>query len=255
MSLADPLQVAAIMRQAAAAEILPRWGRIGAQDVREKKPGQLVTDADVCAEAMMARLLADLLPGSLVVGEEAVDADPDLLLRLEGEGTIWVLDPVDGTANFAKGIPRFAVIVALVVDGTTRAGWILDPLSDRLVFAEAGLGAWMGGLRLSIASQQPLTGMRGAVRKKGRLPAHIAQAPRGGSAAHDYLDLATGQLDFAHFKTLMPWDHAAGVLIHAEAGGVARLLDGRPYRPVALPSGQLLLAPGESVWRELAEIL
>jgi fructose-1,6-bisphosphatase/inositol monophosphatase family enzyme len=81
---------------------------------------------------------------------------------------------------------------------------------------------------------------------------HVA---RRGSAAHDYLDLVTGKLHFAHFKKLMPWDHVAGVLIHAEAGGYGAMMDGTPYTPVLHAEGQLLLAPGEESWRQLAPLI
>jgi len=250
----NPDHVAGIIREAAQAEILPRFGHLAAGDVREKKPGQLVTEADVAAEAVLSRRLTDLLPGSMVVGEEAVDATPDLLNRLEGLGTVWVIDPVDGTANFAKGNPRFAVIVALVVDGVTRTGWIYDPITDRMVTAEAGQGAWMGGRRLSVLSDGPLGSLRGSVKRSGRLSSLVADVGRRGSAAHDYLDLVTGVLHFAHFKKLMPWDHAAGVLIHAEAGGFGRLMTDRPYQPVFCRAG-LLLAPSEPSWRSLSAVI
>ncbi|CAA7621804.1 inositol monophosphatase [Magnetospirillum sp. SS-4] len=250
----NPDRVAGIIREAAQAEILPRFGHLAAGDVREKKPGQLVTEADVAAEAVLSRRLTDLLPGSMVVGEEAVDAAPDLLDRLEGLGTVWVIDPVDGTANFAKGNPRFAVIIALVIDGVTRAGWIHDPITDRMVTAEAGQGAWMEDRRLSVLPDGPLDSLRGSVKRSGRLSSLVAQVGRRGSAAHDYLDLVTGVLHFAHFKKLMPWDHAAGVLIHAEAGGFGRLMTDMPYQPVFCRAG-LLLAPSEPSWRSLSAVI
>lgn len=250
----DPDRIAGIIREAAQAEILPRFGHLAAGDIREKKPGQLVTEADVAAEAVLSRRLTDLLPGSTVVGEEAVDADPDLLRRLEGQGVVWVIDPVDGTANFAQGNPRFAVIIALVVNGITRAGWIHDPVPDRMVIAEAGQGAWMAGRRLSVLPHAPLDSLRGSVKRSGRLSSLVAQVGRKGSAAHDYLDLVTDELHFAHFKKLMPWDHAAGVLIHAEAGGYGRLLNAQPYQPVFCRAG-LLLAPSEQSWRDLSALI
>jgi fructose-1,6-bisphosphatase/inositol monophosphatase family enzyme len=247
----DPRLVAEIIREAAQAEILPRFGHLAAGDIREKKPGQLVTDADVAAERMLSRRLTEMLPGSLVVGEEAVDGDPDLLHRLEGSEAVWVIDPVDGTANFAKGNPRFAVIIALVVDGVTRMGWIYDPMAERMVIAELGGGAWLNGQqRLSVLPAGPLASLRGSVKRSGKMKGLVAEVGRKGSAAHDYIDLVTDRLHFAHFKTLMPWDHAAGVLIHAEAGGFARLLNDKPYRPVYCGAG-LLLAPTEECWHSL----
>ena len=249
----DLARVAAIIREAAEAEVLPRFRNLTAAQIREKKPGQIVTEADTEAERFLARRLTELLPAA-VVGEESVDADPDLLQALERPGPVWVIDPVDGTANFAEGRARFAMIVALVVDGSTRAGWIHDPVADRTVLAALGQGAWMGDSRLSVLPESPLAEMAGSVKRKGPVAARVASVGRKGSAAHDYLDLVTGRLHFAHFDRLMPWDHAAGVLIHAEAGGWSGLVDGRPYRPVA-ERGSLLLAPGPASWRELIELV
>lgn len=250
----ESAKVAALLREVAAAEIMPRFKTLSAGQIREKKPGQLVTEADVEAERVLTRLLRQLLPGSAVVGEEAVADDPGLLRVLEGEGAVWIIDPVDGTANFAKGNPRFAVILALVVDGVTRQGWIFDPVGGRMIVAERGGGAWMDRQRLAVLPDGPLESFCGSVKRGGRLATMVAKVGRKGSAAHDYIDLVTQILHFAHYKQLMPWDHAAGVLIHAEAGGYSRLLDGRAYRPVA-DTGALLLAPSEGAWRSLASVI
>lgn len=245
---------AAIIREAAAEEIIPRFQHLSAGQIREKRPGELVTEADTEAERVMTQRLRDLLPGSSVVGEEAVASDPALLKALEGEGAVWVIDPVDGTANFAKGNARFAVIVALVRDGVTVAGWIFDPLADRMITAEHGGGAWLAQERLSVLPAAPLADMSGSVKRSSRLSALVAKTVRKGSAAHDYVDLVTGRLHFAHYNRLMPWDHAAGVLIHAEAGGYAGLTDGRAYRPRA-EEGCLLLAPSEGNWQSLRTLI
>ncbi|MBI3445860.1 MAG: inositol monophosphatase [Magnetospirillum sp.] len=250
----DPQQVASIIREVAAEEILTRFRHLSAGQIREKKPGELVTEADIEAERVLTRRLADLIPGARVVGEEAVSADHRLLQALDNEGIVWVIDPVDGTANFAKGNARFAVIVALVRDGVTVAGWILDPTTDRLIIAQQGSGAWEGDNRLRVLPPAPLADLTGSVKRSGLLSSLVAKIGRKGSAAHDYIDLVTGVLHFAHYNRLMPWDHAAGVLIHAEAGGYAALTDGRPYRPRAEP-GCLLLAPSAGTWTSLQAII
>lgn len=249
----DADAVTRLMQAAAAAEILPRFRTLRQADIREKAPGQLVTDADLAAEAMLAEQLTRLLPAA-VVGEEGVAADPGQLAALACPGPVWVIDPVDGTANFAKGDPRFAIIVALVVDGVTVMGWIHDPLSDRTVFAAAGSGAWCGETRVAVMPEVPLAEMAGSAGRKAALAARVAAISRRGSAAHDYLDLVEGRLHFASFRRLMPWDHAAGVLIHAEAGGCGARLDGSPYRP-ALTEGGLLLAPGRRSWEQLRALI
>ncbi|MBC7953907.1 MAG: inositol monophosphatase [Rhodospirillaceae bacterium] len=254
MTAVDPLLVASIIRDAAEAEILPRFKNLQALQIREKKPNQLVTEADIQAEKMLSRRLQEVLPGA-IVGEEGVETHPELMTALERPGVVWVIDPVDGTANFAHGNPRFAVVVALVIDGVTRAGWIHDPVPNRTIIAELGQGAWCGDTRLRVSEEVSLVQMAGSVKKRGRVADQVLNVARRGSAAHDYLDLVTGKLHFAHFRKLMPWDHAAGVLIHAEAGGYGAMMDGSAYIPVLHADGQILLAPGERSWHELAPLI
>lgn len=250
----DMAKVAAAIRATAEAEILPRFKTLRRDQIREKKPNQLVTDADVMAERMLSALLTEILPAA-IVGEEAVDGDPSLLDALNRPGPVWVIDPVDGTGNFANHNPRFAVIVALVVDGVTVAGWIHDPVPNRMVTAERGGGAWRDGIRLKVAEPVPLAQMTGSIKVRGQVADKVLHVARRGSAAHDYLDLVTARLHFAHFRRLMPWDHAAGVLIHAEAGGHGAMLGGEAYTPVLHADGQLLLATDGASWNQLAPLV
>src|ERR1044071_2082707 len=127
--LPDADRVGRIIAEIAETEVMPYFERLGHGDITEKRPGDVVTIADVAAEAKLSPALAELLPGSLVVGEEAVAGDPRVLEALAGKAPVWLVDPIDGTANFAEGIPRFAVMVALVHRGTTVMGWIHDPVN------------------------------------------------------------------------------------------------------------------------------
>jgi fructose-1,6-bisphosphatase/inositol monophosphatase family enzyme len=252
------------MKEVAAEEILPRFRRLDADDIREKGPGDLVTVADVASERRLTSALGDLLPGSVAVGEEAVAADPELLSRLGKGEAVWVIDPLDGTASFVAGKAVFTVIVALVSGGDCLAGWIYDPNSDELVSALASAGAWRGGERLAVAPavEPPVepTEMIGAVARKGLSDAqhrHLGgKFPYHGGpgappcAGRDYMDLASGARHFTMYSRLMPWDHVAGVLIHREAGGYAAFSDGAPYATTRL-SGPLLVAPDEVSWRAL----
>ncbi len=255
MSIVDPLLVAAILREVAAEIILPRYRSLAAGDVREKNPGDLVTVADVEAEAALSRRLSDLLPGSRVVGEEAVSLDAKVLDRLREDGPVWILDPIDGTANFVKGSERFAVIVALVMAGRTVQGWILDPLSGRTTIAERGAGTWRHGERLQVVPPGPLAAMSGAgYRRNKQLASAVRKIVSQGSAAHDYLDLVGNRLQFAYFTRLHPWDHAAGVLLHGEAGGYSALLTGQAYRPLPSEDG-ILLTPDQASWEQLRRLV
>jgi fructose-1,6-bisphosphatase/inositol monophosphatase family enzyme len=261
----DPERVAAAMRATAAAEVLPRFGRLAPADITEKRSGETVTVADTAAEAMLTRLLGVIAPAQ-VVGEEGIEADPSLLARLGQPDPVWIVDPVDGTDNFAKGDKRFGMIVAFAEQGETRAGWILDPVNDRVVWAVKGEGAWMNGERLAAALPAPISELFGTLgsRTREKLEARRDMDARGlpravaryGTIALEYLDLARGELAYMRcVGRLKPWDHAAGVLIHAEAGGHSELADGEgAYRPAPprAKDGTLILAPDRATWESLS---
>jgi fructose-1,6-bisphosphatase/inositol monophosphatase family enzyme len=267
VSLPDADRVARLLEDAAAAEIMPRFKRLAAGDIREKAPGELVTIADEAVEARLSPLLTALLPDSIVIGEEAAAADHTLFDHLLGDRPVWIVDPVDGTGNFAEGRPAFALIVALVVGGRTRAGWIHEPMAGRTATAAAGEGAWIGGRRLRVAAPPGDLGDLAGVLLAGRYGSRQLQRnieERRGrvralrslrSAGLEYLRLATGEMHFSLFTKLMPWDHAAGVLLHAEAGGYGRYLDGGVYAAPAVTQSGLLLAPDRDSWQRLHAIL
>ena len=254
-------RVSAILREVAEGEILPYFRDLKNAGIREKTgPSDLVTLADEAAERALTPRLADLLPGSTVVGEEAASADPAVLDRVNGDAPVWIIDPVDGTINFANGRPLFAVIVALVCNGETLAGWIYDPCDGRTATAVKGEGAWLDGRRVHVADPVPVSRMVAALSSRycaEDVARKIEAGARGlgervnlSSAAQEYLRLLDGRMHATMYHRLMPWDHAAGVLMHAEAGGYAALLDGTPYHPGAFGGG-LLTAPDEDSWKAL----
>ncbi len=147
--------------------MLPRFRHLATDEINEKSPGDLVTVADQESERALTHGLTALLPGSTVVGEEAVAADPRILDRLGDGGAVWIVDPVDGTNNFAAGKTPFAVMVALVRDGEPVAGWILDVVGDRLTVAEAGSGAYLDGVRVKTRTDDPgAAELRGVVGRR-----------------------------------------------------------------------------------------
>ena len=150
----DSDRVADYIRETAEADIMPRFRSLAAHEVTEKKPGDVVTVADHDAEERLTRMLEGLTPGALVVGEEAAHSKPHLLDRLNEErGPLWIVDPVDGTANFAASRPVFAVMIAYVESGETRMGWIYDPVEEIMTEAELGAGAQRDGKPLRISGQ------------------------------------------------------------------------------------------------------
>ena len=259
-------QVADLVREVAATIVLPRFRHLAAGEVHQKSPGDVVTIADQESERALTRGLTALLPGSTVVGEEAVAADPRVLGRVGDAGAVWIVDPVDGTNNFAAGKTPFAVMVALVRDGELAASWILDVPGDHLTVAEVGAGAYRDGVRVKARTDDPgAAALRGVVARH-YLPARlrevaVANAPKLGEvtnghhcAGYEYPAVATDEQQFALFWRILPWDHAPGVLIIREAGGTALHLDGSPYHPVDSERG-LLVAPNDDVWHTVRDTL
>lgn len=261
--LPDMEKVSAVMAAVAAEEIMPLYGHLSAAQIDAKDSGEIVTAADLRAEQRLGEELNAIYPGAALIGEESVSADPSLAQPLAGDGPLWIIDPLDGTRNFANGKPCFAVIVAFCRAGRTLAGWIHNPLDGQTASARLGEGAWMGGQRLRVAPALPISEMSGSMSRwrRDKLaetidPAGLpARALRYGCVGMEYVDLARGALHFAEYGILKPWDHAAGLLIHAEAGGYAAFAgDETPYRPVAELHARLLIAPDKQSWRGLRDV-
>jgi fructose-1,6-bisphosphatase/inositol monophosphatase family enzyme len=255
-------KVEGLLREVSAAIIMPRFQRLAAGEIVEKTPGELVTIADRESEIRLDAGLRALLPGSVVVGEEAVAADPATIERLSMDAPVWLIDPVDGTANFAAGRAPFGVMVALVRGGETVAGWIFDPLDNTMAVSERGAGAFVDGVRLRTSPANVAWGdLRGAALSRFFTPterANIMKASAGlgallpgfNCAAREYVEIASGRQHFAAFRRVLPWDHAPGVLLVLEAGGTALKLDGRAYVPADTSPG-LLMAQNAPMWREV----
>lgn len=240
-----------ILRDTAAAVVMPRFAALRPGDVVMKAADDPVTIADREAEAMIGRALGLLLPHARIVGEEACAANPALLDRLD-EGTVWIVDPIDGTANFAAGRAPFAMMVALLEEGETVGSWIFDPLGDRLAVAQRGGGAWINGERLVTDPSLPgldrlkgivseafvPPGQQGVVDRMRAAVGSVDQTAR--CAGYEYPLVATGARDFALYWRTLVWDHAPGTLLLTEAGGSVTYLDGTPYHPSRSQTGLLL---------------
>jgi fructose-1,6-bisphosphatase/inositol monophosphatase family enzyme len=258
--------VGKLLRDVAACAILPAYQRLADSDIGEKGPGEVVTVVDRQAEEIIEAGLIRLLPGSVVVGEEGVSDDPAVLARLDLPGPVWLVDPLDGTANFAAGREPFAVMVALCRDGRAEVSWILDPMADRLTVAEAGAGAYVDGVAVRIpAATPPVDALRGVVMTRF-LPLRLRDRVQAGAsrvgevltghhcAGREYPDILAGTQQFAIFWRTLPWDHTPGVLLVEEAGGIARRFDGSRYDPRDDRPG-LLVAANEEIWRTVHRTL
>lgn len=256
----DIAAVDAIIREIAAQEIVPRFRRLDDGEIWRKDAGSYVTVVDMAAEKSLSRALRDIVPGAKVLAEEDAETNPAALEQLSGDGPLWVIDPLDGTANFAAGREGFGVIIAYIDGGEVCAGWIHDPLKGETVIAETGGGAWCGETRLAIArppaALADMTGaLRGRVMRETDVAKHFGDVINLRSCGIEYMSLATGTFHFSHYRALKPWDHLAGHLIHREAGGYAACLDGCPYRALTPCDGGLLMAPDRPSWDAIAEFL
>jgi fructose-1,6-bisphosphatase/inositol monophosphatase family enzyme len=260
----DSETVANLIRETARALILPRFRALGSSDIREKKPGDPVTIADIETERALTRLLGEASAGALVLGEESVAEDPRRLELLSSDDPVWIIDPVDGTSNFARGEPGFAVIVALTRRGSVQSGWIYDPLEDVMIHATKGEGAWAGDRRLAVAAEVPPERITGSAygRAKSGLRAAKALSASGrirhvynrGCSGLEYMAVAQGISHFSLHSRSLPWDHAAGMLIVREAGGRASFLDGAPY-DTRIPDRPVLATASDSGWQTVSDVI
>jgi fructose-1,6-bisphosphatase/inositol monophosphatase family enzyme len=259
-------QVSDLIREVATTIVLPRFRHLSAAEVHEKVPGDLVTIADQESEQALITGLTALLPGSVVVGEESVAADPAVLDKVGNDGKVWIVDPVDGTNNFAAGKTPFAVMVALLRDGEPAASWILDVVEDKMTTAEAGSGAWLDGVRLKCRTDDAPAATLDGSANPHYLPADLRaevdlnrhRLGRVTVGAHcagwEYPALVTDVQQFALFWRILPWDHVPGSLIVRESGGTVLHLDGSQYKPTDNDRG-LLIAPNDDIWRTVRETL
>ncbi|MFT6580816.1 MAG: fructose-1,6-bisphosphatase/inositol monophosphatase family enzyme [Alphaproteobacteria bacterium] len=261
----DPDKVADFIKETAELDVLPRFRTLASHEIIEKAPGDIVTVADHDAEARLTRMLSALTPGALIVGEEAVHSDESLLDKLDTLDPVWILDPVDGTANFAAGRPNFAIMVAYVTQGVTRAGWIYSPVDKTMYVAMIDDGAFVDGERMRIKQPDNLAGLRGrinygvfdehrrpALRKRIADTFDVEKSAR--CAGHEFIMLAKGEADFRIYNRLWAWDHAPGALLHNEAGGVTARIDRSAYKPTERSQG-LLCAPNEVLWEKIRDFM
>ncbi|WP_067271669.1 inositol monophosphatase family protein [Streptomyces jeddahensis] len=230
------------VRKAAAVEIVPRFRQLAAHEIVEKSgPHDLVTVADRLAEEFLTTALTELLPGSVVVGEEAVHADPRTYEAIRGEAPVWIVDPVDGTRQFVHGNPGFCTLVALALGGEVLASWTYAPALDELAVAVRGQGAVFNGAPLRSGSPAAGQVLQVATSHPDYTTPEQKQALVGlrvdgvdprpcGSAGLEYLAVARGELDAVAFSWEAAWDHAAGILLVEEAGGAHLTRAGEPFR-------------------------
>jgi fructose-1,6-bisphosphatase/inositol monophosphatase family enzyme len=251
----------ALLREVTRKVILPRYQKLAAHEITAKIADDVVTVADHESEAMLAEGLAKIadIP---VVGEEAAFADESVFERLSGD--CWIVDPLDGTRNFAKGKPPFGILVAMASGGEAHTGWIYDCLTGRFCVAHRGKGAFVDGERIAArptGEPRPVAAisllfMQGSRREAVKHAiADYRQVDVPWCAAEQYPRVALGENDLTYFERTLPWDHAAGALWLTEAGGKCARPDGSPYRVDEWQRKGLIGAASPELWEEMAERL
>ncbi|MFA6220196.1 MAG: inositol monophosphatase family protein [Erythrobacter sp.] len=252
----------ALMRRVTEQAILPRFGKLARGEIIEKAQDDLVTIADREAELMLAEGLARIDPSLAMVGEEAAHADRAVLDHLGGD--CWIIDPIDGTHNFAHGQAPFGILLARASGGLAQSGWIYDCLSGRFCSAHRGSGAYVDGERASARAtgETPPVAAISVIfldpARRELVREHIAphyravEAPR--CAAEQYPRLALGENDVSFFERTLAWDHAAGALWLEEAGGRIARPDGSPYRVDERDRRGLIGAASPALWDGLATL-
>ncbi|WP_127478039.1 inositol monophosphatase family protein [Sulfurivermis fontis] len=233
-------QLCAVVLPLARQELLPRFNRVAAA---VKADGSVVTEADLACQQAVSAALAAHWPQIPLLGEEMTTAEQQRLLADSAAG-LWCLDPLDGTSNFAAGIPYFALALAYIRHGEVQLGLVYDPVRDECFSAARGQGAWLNGVPLRTrATGLALARCVALVDFKRLTPAlatRLACSPpfasqrNFGSSALDWCQLAAGRGQLYLHGRQNLWDYAAGSLILAEAGGCAETLQGEPVLHVGL---------------------
>jgi myo-inositol-1(or 4)-monophosphatase len=251
--------VIAVAREAAmkAGKIL-RANIGGTRQITYKGDINLVTEMDMRSEREVVRTLLAAFPQHGIVAEEETDIRND-------SGFTWIIDPLDGTTNYAHGYPCFSVSVALEQEGTIMAGVVYDPMREELFSAQKGQGAFLNGEKISVSAIDTLmksllaTGFpydrKVSVMNNMNYFHDLLMASqevrRDGSAALDLCSVASGRFDGFWELKLKPWDVAAGSLIVTEAGGMVTDLSGKKFNLHA----EEILASNGRIHRQMVEIL
>jgi myo-inositol-1(or 4)-monophosphatase len=236
IDLADELQVASAAARAAGAIHVDRYERL--ERIVHKSEKDVVTEVDHLSEAAILHTIGAAFPADACLAEESGVSGPQAQ-------RLWVIDPLDGTVNYANGLPFFAVSIALVIDGEPRLGVVLDPLRDELFHAIAGHGAYLGGVRISNPGKERIgdavvhLGLprSGFARQSTRYRRAVRITRSMGSAALSLAYVANGRFDaYVQWQGLSTWDICAAGLIASEGGAVVTSRLGNRWFDLGMPS-------------------
>jgi myo-inositol-1(or 4)-monophosphatase len=260
----NKLRVAAEAALKAGAVLQERYEK--PHQIHHKGAIDLVTEADLASEKLILEILQNNFPGAMILSEESFDSYDDL-----PEDPVWVIDPLDGTTNFAHNFPWFAVSIAFYDKGSSRVGVIYSPIQEELFCATHAGGAWLNDQRIKVSGVNSLqnglvaTGFPYDVQERSdtilamlkTVLTHSQGVRRPGAATLDLAYLACGRLDAFWEIGLKPWDTAAGYLLVEEAGGMLSNFNGSlfsPFVPELLASNSLLHKDLIALLREFSTV-
>lgn len=254
-------QLELLIKQHAAEQIMPRYNQVA---YRFKQDGSLVTEADSEMQKAMIVSLQQHWPEYVVLGEEMTETEQQAQLDSDAKG-LWILDPLDGTSNFASGIPVFSVSIALVIKNKVVLGVIYDPNRNEIFSAIKGEGAWLNGESLiSKTERESLDQCTAQIDFKRLKPEmrvclsreHPYASQRNfGSGALDWCWLAAGRCQINIHGGQKLWDYVAGQLILSEAGGYAKTFAGEAVFKKTLTPRSVMAAVNMALFKQLQKYL
>jgi myo-inositol-1(or 4)-monophosphatase len=249
---ADELAFATDLARRAGVILLDTYGRVATIDYKSKR--DVVTDADYASERLIIKAIKERYPDDAILAEESGEHAGMLRDDGSGNGRTWVIDPLDGTVNYANGIPFYCVSIGLVVDDRPSVGVVLDPARDDLYSAAVDGTACLNGEAVQASTKETLSDYvvslavigRGGLARERRIAPQIRIHRRMGSAALALAYVAGGRFDaFVQNGGLSPWDVAAAGLIAERAGAIVTDLTGGPWwNPgISGPRANVVAAP------------
>lgn len=242
---------------AAGSLILSRFEQLSHIDVQEKSPNNFVSEVDIAAEQIIVKTIQESFPNHLIIGEEGTHSGD------ENSEYRWVIDPIDGTTNFIKGLPHFAIAIAIYKNNKLEAGLVYQPITDEMFCATRGQGATLNDRKIRAAKTLPenaviTTGfpfknpelMPKQIKCMKNVLSVFPDIRRLGSAALDLCYVACGRVDGYYEFGVSEWDIAAGALIAQESGAIVSDTNGELNH---LSNGQILAAPLK-VYKALVKI-
>ena len=222
--------------------VLPMYQNLKDEDIMYKDNSDLVTSVDIKIEEELNKILLQIIPNSLFVGEEIVSREPNVIDNYNYNNYCWTVDPIDGTKNFIRGKDKFAIMIGLTFKEKIIQSWIYRPLTEEFCYAKLDEGSYINNKKIYIENDTDISKAVGSISSKyweNNLLNKIQNLKRSfnyinsyGCIGIEYIDIVKGLRDFAILSKLSPWDHIPGILFVKEAGGAITHFDKKDYNHI-----------------------